>query len=308
MAARRLIAEFVLPPGTGKAIELLKGQIVRVEQIDGGQCADFNCFNLHDYKECLHTGRTRLIEGMRLTTGNFLWSAPPRERPIVYIFDDTARINDTMYPRCTAVLFENLFGLPQHTNCQDIQAEAQREYGLTPDDVHDSFNLFMNTGFDEHGNPFIASQTARPGDYIELLALIDLLAVPNVCGADLTITSDFTTRPLKVVVYQAGDDDLAQVPPVRKLRTQVTPADFKLKQIKADRELRRDPGYSPDFAHVPVRFEDVTVDLDDDEMALLEAMTATGRYGATAAEALRFILFAWWNEAFLGIQTRLGRP
>ena len=43
MTARQIISEFVLEPGTGKAIELLKGQILRIEQVEGGQCADFNC-------------------------------------------------------------------------------------------------------------------------------------------------------------------------------------------------------------------------------------------------------------------------
>lgn len=307
MTARQLLTEFVLEPGTGKAIELCRGQILRVEQVEGGQCADLNLFNLHDYKECLHTGRTRLIEGMRLTKGDFLWSAPPRERPIAYIVEDTAATNDTLYPRCTGVLYENLFGLPAHTNCQDIQAEAQREYGLTPDDVHDSFNLFMNTGIGPDGEPYIASQTARPGDYIELLALIDLLAVPNVCGADVSITSDFSIKPLKVAVYQAGDADLAQVPPVRKLRTQQTPADFKVKQIKADRELRRDQGYRPEFTNVPLRMMEVPVTLSADEYELLRRLKASGLYGATDAEVLRFVLFAWWNETFLKITTRLAK-
>ena len=44
MTSRQIISEFTLQPGTGKAIELLKGQILRVEQVEGGQCADFNCF------------------------------------------------------------------------------------------------------------------------------------------------------------------------------------------------------------------------------------------------------------------------
>jgi hypothetical protein len=78
--------------------------------------------------------------------------------------------------------------------------------------------------------------------------------------------------------------------------------------IEANRVLRRDLDHLPDFAHVPVGFEDVPVDPDEDEMALLETMTATGGYGAAATEAPCFILFAWWNEAFLGVQTRLGRP
>ena len=68
--------------------------------------------------------------------------------------------------------------MPVHTNCQDILAEAQREYGLTPDDVHDSFNLFMHTDIGADGEPYIAPQRAKKGDYIELMALIDVLAIP----------------------------------------------------------------------------------------------------------------------------------
>ncbi len=57
--ARELLYETVIEPGTGKALEVLRGQVLRIEQLeDGGQCADFNCFNLHDYKEHFHTART----------------------------------------------------------------------------------------------------------------------------------------------------------------------------------------------------------------------------------------------------------
>jgi hypothetical protein len=141
MSGRRVVFEHALEPGTGKAIELLKGQILRIEQVEGGQCADFNCFNLHDYKEFMHCGRTRTVHGLHPTTGTFMWSAPPRERAMLYILEDTVGRNDVLFPRCSAYVYEASYGFSVHTNCHDIQAEAQREYGLTPDDVHDSFNL-----------------------------------------------------------------------------------------------------------------------------------------------------------------------
>ena len=79
------VTSWFLQPGTGKALELRRGMILRIEQIEGGQCADFNCFNLHDYKEFFHTGRTRHLHGLHPTKGDFLWSAPPRERPMMVI-------------------------------------------------------------------------------------------------------------------------------------------------------------------------------------------------------------------------------
>jgi uncharacterized protein len=299
MAQREVVSQFVLAPGTGKALELRRGMILRIEQAEGGQCVDFNCFNLHDYKEFFHTGRTRHLHGLHPSKGDFLWSAPPRERQMMYIMEDTVATNDVLYPRCSGFLFEYHYGLPVHTNCHDMQAEAQREYGLTPDDVHDSFNFFMHTGIDRRGRPYIARQTSKKGDYVELLALIDVLAVPNVCGADIMATSDFSAKPIGISVFQGSDRDLAAVPAWPKYKNQRSPADFKIKSIKADRELRRDPSYVPEFTNVPIRTTEVAVNLDAQEAAMLEDLQKTGNYGTTPAEVLRYVLFSWWIERFM---------
>lgn len=296
---RRILRELTLEPGAGKALELLKGQVLRIEQIVGGQCADFNCFNLHDYKEFFHTGRTRHMHGLHPTKGHFLWSAPPRERPMMYILDDTAGTNDILYPRCSAFLFEYHYGLPVHTNCHDIQAEAQREYGLTPDDVHDSFNFFMHTGIDAGGRPFIARQTAKPGDFVELVAMMDVLAVPNVCGADVMATSDFELKPLRVVVADATEAELRKIPAWPAFANQRGPKNFRNSTIKADRQLRRDESYVADFTNYPLTIEDVPVILSENEYRALEALKATGLYGSTDAETLRYVLFSWWIENFM---------
>jgi uncharacterized protein len=296
---RKVLEELVIEPGTGKALPLTKGQILRIEQVGGMQCADFNCFNLHDYKEFMHTGRTRHMHGLHPTAGDFLWSAPPRERPMMAIIEDTLGTNDALYPRCSAFLFEFHYGLPVHTNCHDIQAEAQREFGLAPDDVHDSLNFFMHTGVDQNGRPFIAENLARKGDHVDLLALIDVLAVPNVCGADVMATSNFELKPLKLVVYEATKEDWALVPEVPRYRNQRTPADFKVKEIKADRALRRDPSYRPDFTNVPLMVSELEVRLDDDEAERLERLKTTARFGKTDGEALRAAFFAWWIANFM---------
>ncbi|MDO9398614.1 MAG: urea carboxylase-associated family protein, partial [Herbiconiux sp.] len=210
-AARELLEEFVLEPGTGKALEVRAGELLRIEQIAGAQCVDFNCFNLHDYREFFHTGRTRTLHGINPGAGDFLWSSPPRERAMMFLLTDTAHCNDVVFPRCSANLYETAYGYAAHTNCADIQAEAQREYGLTPDDVHDSFNFFMATSV-ENGMPGIHHQSSVPGDHVELLALMDVLAVPNICGADVMKTSNFAIKPVLVQRWRASSADLAAVP------------------------------------------------------------------------------------------------
>ncbi|MCR6656498.1 MAG: urea carboxylase-associated family protein [Opitutus sp.] len=223
---RKVLETLVLEPGTGKAIELLAGQILRIEQVEGGQCVDFNAFNLHDYKEYMHCGRTRTVHGFNPTEGTFLWSQPPRERALLYILKDTVKRNDVLFPRCSAYLYESAYGFHDHTNCHDIQSEAQREYGLTPDDVHDSFNFFMNTEVGIDGKATITRQSSKAGDHVDLLALTDVLAVPNVCGADVMRTSNFSLKPIKLTVFEATEADMASVPPTPVLRSQRTPKRF----------------------------------------------------------------------------------
>ena len=307
-AERKALLSLVLEPGTGKALELRAGQVLRIEQVEGGQCVDFNGFNLHDYKEYVHVGRTRTLYGLHPTRGQLLWSGPPRERPMMFILNDTVNCNDVLFPRCSAYLYESVYGFHSHTNCHDIQSEAQREFGLTPDDVHDSFNLFMHTGIGKDGQPYITRQNSKPGDHVDLLALIDMLAVPNICGADIMRTSNFSLKPVKLSIFQATEAELASVPSTQRLPSQRTPADFKVKQIKVDRELTRDPAYVPEFVNVPIRVSDLAVPLDDEEVALLADMKLTEIYGDDDASALRDILFSWWEETFIKGPAAIGRP
>ena len=157
----------------------------------------------------------------------------------------------------------------------------------------------MHTGVDAQGKPWIGRQRSRPGDHIDLLAIEDVLAVPNVCGADIMRTSNFSLKPVKLAIFTATADDLAAVPPLRKLPSQRTPADFRLKEIKTERELRRDPSYTPSFINVPLRISDLAVTLDDVEYALLQQCKLPDLYGDDDGAALRDIVFSWWAERFI---------
>lgn len=297
-ATRTLVAEHVLEPATGKAVPVRRGQILRIEQLGNGQCADFNAFNLHDYRECFHTGRTRHLHGLHPSVGDHLWSAPPRERPMLTIIDDTVGTNDIQYPRCTGFLYEYQYGFEVHTNCHDILAEAIREYGLTPDDVHDSFNFWMHTGV-AGDHMYIKRLLARQGDYVELIAQMDVLAVPNVCGADIFSTSNFELKPLLVQVYE-GDDDQHErwlEPEGRRYLNQRSVADFKVKEIRVERALSRDESYRPEFSSYPIVTHGVEVELDDDDLAAVEALR--GRFGDTDGEIVRHAFFSWWIEAYM---------
>ena len=289
---RTVVTDQVLEPGTGRAFEVRAGEILRVEQIDGDQCVDLNVFNLHDYREFMHVGRTRTLHGINPSQGDFLWSAPPRERALMYLQADTARINDTLFPRCSANMYESMHGFTEHTNCADIQAEAQREYGLTPDDVHDSFNLFMATRVTD-GMPEIVRQASGPGSHVELMALVDVLAVPNICGNDIMGTSNYSMRPVLAQVLTATDAEIAAVPALLEYDSQRTPAQFRQPNIRTDRALVRDPSYVPAFPRTPLRMVELEVELDASDELSFSRVRRHDVY-KDDGDALRDIIMSWW--------------
>lgn len=300
MPDRQLVFEHVMEPGTGKAVPVKRGQILKITQLGNGQCADFNAFNLHDYKEYFHCGRTRHMHGLFPKEGDHLWSASPRDRPMLTIISDRVGTNDVNYPRCSALLYEMQFGFDLHTNCHDILAESIREYGLTPDDVHDSFNFWMHTGVDDNGRLYIKRLVARKDDYVELIAQIDTLAVPNVCGADCFSTSNFELKPLKVEVFEGTKAEQEKwLMPERMYKNQKTPDMFLQPTIKADRELTRDESWTPQWGVYPIVKQPLDVELSDEEYALIEGFRADGNFGESDADIVRHVFFSWWIENYM---------
>jgi hypothetical protein len=113
------------------------------------------------------------------------------------------------------------------------------------------------------------------------------------------MTSNFELKPLKLSVFDAADSDWAMVKEPPRLKNQRNPEMFKIKNIKADRELYKDASYKPDFTNVPIEISEVEIELSDDEKELLSQLAATGKYGGSDAEVLRYVFHSWWIDKFM---------
>ena len=129
MSDRKLIEKFVLEPATGRGVPVLRGQVIRIEQIGKGHPLDFNAYNLHDYKEYFHAGRTRMMHGLNPTQGDHLWSSPPRDRRMFTILEDTVGTNDVIFPRCTAFRYEYQFGFSGYPPTATAPTFSRRRSG-----------------------------------------------------------------------------------------------------------------------------------------------------------------------------------
>ena len=288
----------VLEPVMGRAIPVKKGEILSLTQMGDGRRVEFNCFNLHDYKERMSVGHMRR-EAFHAHLGRMIWSNSPRYRPMMKIINmpDTCTC-DLLVGGCWHGQIGRQFGLSDHPNCQDTMADAIAEYGLTPDDTHDPLNLWLNTSWD-HLGAYLVPNSGRAGDKVEMLALMDVLAVPAICGAaNLSLAGNFSYKPVAVQVYEANAATLEWAERDWRenctLKTQLTLDDYRVKTIREERELKADPEYRPDFVNFPIEWKDIEVDFTSAEIQ--QIWTHRGRLGDTDEAVIRTIFFHWYTE------------
>jgi hypothetical protein len=77
-------------------------------------------------------------------------------------------------------------------------------------------------------------------------------------------------------------------------KNQRTPEDFRVKEIKKDRELRRIPGYEPEFRSYPIRLQEIEVEFSPQE--LQEVQGLRGIIGKTEEEAVRAAFMLWYQK------------
>ena len=288
--------DFVMEPVTGKAVPVYQGEVLRLTQVVGDQCVDFNAYNLHDYKEWLDNGFNRMTS-FETGKGTIIWSGCSRARPM-YAILEMSETCDQFYAgfRCHALVWERLCGIINHPNCQDTFAETIREYGLTPDDVHDSYNFWMRVEYDSRGNRRLMMNRGQKGDIVDLLALFDTLAVPIICGADINPCNNYEQNPVQVQVFEASPATLKVVNQIQerygRYHNQRTPTDFLKSEILASRELLPDPSYTPQFLP-PSQWLHIDVSVTDEEERLLQSLVRTGHYGPTLEKSLVSSFLKW---------------
>ena len=204
--AVKVIDEFNIPAGQGKAFIVKKGQVVSFIEVEGKQMADIVFLNANDYKEAFHAGWSAALN-MMLGEGDMkkikkLYSKPPRDNVMLTVVEDTTGVHLAWNGgRCSRKIYEQFFQMPGHLNCQDNLAEALSPFGISEDDVPDVFNAFMNAEGFEEGRFDTLEPVTKKGDYISMKAEMDILVGVSACPFDLL----YTPRPLGIKIVEDCD-------------------------------------------------------------------------------------------------------
>lgn len=172
-----------IPPRSGTAFKLARGETLRVIDPQGGQVSDLLAFMAGDPREVISNGRTfDYEETIRLTAGNRLWSN--RSNPMLAIVDDSVGTHDFLLTPCSEATFRHFYrDKPVHRGCFGNLAEALAPYGIIADAIPVAFNIFMNVPVAGDGSIRVIAPTTKAGDSIGLRALDDLIIGLTACSA-----------------------------------------------------------------------------------------------------------------------------
>ena len=174
-----------IPPRSGVASRLKKGQTLKVISTHGHQVVDFWAFNSRRMSEFMSMEHTRPgIRKLVPRPGDTLITNLRRE--ILKVSKDpTAGVHDTTVAACCPNRYSQLGARGYHESCQENLHLALAKLKRVPPEVPCPFNLFQNSQYNRGGDLTFRPPTSKPGQYISFKALMNCIVVMSACPMDL---------------------------------------------------------------------------------------------------------------------------
>ena len=193
--------KYHLEPQTGIGLTIKKGQLLKIIDPQGEQVSDLTAFALEDKAEWLSSGRTiDYANTIYLTTGNLLYSN--RSRPMFTIIEDMVGRHDFLLTPCSPETFQIIYDNHEyHPSCFENLHTNLAEFGITPDMIPTTLNVFMNVIVQPNGELKIDPPPSKAGDYIVFRAEMDLIVGITACSAEMS--NNYSFKPIDVEIYEA---------------------------------------------------------------------------------------------------------
>lgn len=183
-----------IEPQSGISFELARGRRLRVIDPLGEQVADLIAFSAGDHGEWLSSGRTFDYNStIYQTRGHVLYSN--RSNPMLTITADTVGRHDFLYTPCSPETFSILYKTSgHHPSCFENLVRALSRFGIQPDQIPTTFNIFMNVELSPTGELRVVPPRSKAGDYIEVRAEMDLIVGLTACSAEMS--NNYRFKPI----------------------------------------------------------------------------------------------------------------
>lgn len=205
-----VVTRMHLEPQTGGALTIAPGELLKITDPRGEQVSDLMSFARDDTREWLSSGRTiDYANTIYLTTGHTLYSN--QSRPMWTIVEDSVGRHDFLLTPCSPDTFRIIYGTTgHHPSCFENLSRAFAPFGIAPDTIPTTLNIFMNVEVAPSGELNILPPRSRAGDYIVLRAEMDMIVGITACSAELSNNGTF--KPIDVEILARAQSPSAPEP------------------------------------------------------------------------------------------------
>jgi glycine cleavage system T protein (aminomethyltransferase) len=199
--------DFRVDRATAESYEVRTGEYIQVLDVQGRQCSDFLAFHAGKLQRGLERGldatTTRTLMGnaypMPGLHGKFYDADMD---PLVEVVRDTVGRHDTFGLACSSKYYEDA-GYFGHVNCTDNFNAALERFTIARRRGWPALNFFYNTSFDADMILLADEPWSRPGDYVLLRAMNDLVCSSSACPDDIDPANAWECTDVHVRVYPA---------------------------------------------------------------------------------------------------------
>jgi uncharacterized protein len=204
----------VVPPGEPWIHEVVRGQHLRIVDLEGNQAADTLFYNAHDYEDRYSAQDTIRAQGnIYLTTGTTLLSS--KGNALLTIVADTCGRHDTLGGACATESNMVRYAIEKRYMhaCRQSFVKAmvgweggrlRQGYGalrFEKRDIAHNINFFMNVPVTPEGKLTFEDGVSAPGKYVELRAETDVLAVISNCPQLNNPCNAYNPTPIRVLIW-----------------------------------------------------------------------------------------------------------
>ena len=182
-----------------------RGETLRILDLEGNQAADTLFYNAGDITEHYSAADTIREQGnVYLSAGSTLLSN--LSRPMLEITADTCGRHDTLGGACATESNTVRYALDKRCMhaCRDswmLAIAEHPEYGIQKRDIAHNINFFMNVPVTSDGGLTFEDGISAPGKYVEMQALMDIIALVSNCPQLNNPCNGYNPTPIELLVW-----------------------------------------------------------------------------------------------------------
>ncbi|PDT29643.1 urea carboxylase [Rhizobium sp. L9] len=183
-----------------------KGQTIRIEDSLGQQAIDTLFYRADDFAERYSNQDTMRMQGAAyIGIGTKIISN--EGNVMLTMTADSCGRHDTSAGACSCESNTVRFGhgTKYLHACRDNFVLEVSKHGMGKRDIVPNINFFMNVPIKPNGEMTIVDGISAPGDYVELVAEIDVLCVISNCPQINNPCNGFDPTPIRVLIWDGED-------------------------------------------------------------------------------------------------------